>query len=103
MPASETELATSALPAPARPPIEGPSAWVGVDMRGREAQWTYRLPPPEIAEIEAAVKEVQARGLDIADIRRADFPLPTLGPVLDRLRAEALLHGSVVGGERWTV
>jgi hypothetical protein len=59
-------------------------------MRGREAQWTYRLPPPEIAEIEAAVKEVQARGLDIADIRRADFPLPTLGPVLDRLRAEVL-------------
>jgi hypothetical protein len=28
-------------------------------MRGREAQWTYRLSPPEIAEIEAAVKEVR--------------------------------------------
>jgi hypothetical protein len=33
---------------------------------------------------------VQARGLDMADIRREDFPLPTLGPVLDRLRAEVL-------------
>jgi len=21
-------------------PIEGPSAWVGADMRGREAEWT---------------------------------------------------------------
>jgi len=59
-------------------------------MRRREAQWTYRLSPPEIAEIETAVKAVQARGLDIADIRREDFPLPTLGPVLDRLRAEVL-------------
>src|SRR3954454_8528051 len=75
---------------PSRRLIEGPSAWVGSDMRGREAEWSYRLSPSEIAEIEAALKSVQARGLDIADIRRADFPLPTLGPVLDRLRDEVL-------------
>jgi hypothetical protein len=90
MPTPEIKVATSARSVPSRAPIEGPSAWIGADMRGRAAQWTYRLSPPEIAEIEAAVKEVQARGLDIADIRRADFPLPTLGPVLDRLRAEVL-------------
>jgi hypothetical protein len=30
-----------------------------------------------------AVKAVQARGLDIADIHREDFSLPTVGPVLD--------------------
>src|SRR5712671_621689 len=88
MPASE--VATSAQPAPPRPPIEGPSAWVGADMRGREAEWTYRLSPREIVEIETAMKAVHARGLDIADIRREDFPLPTLGPVLDRLRTEVL-------------
>ena len=90
MPIPEIKVATSAQSVPSRAPIEGPSAWIGADMRGREAQWTYRLSPPEIAEIEAAVKEVWARGLDLADIRRADFPLPTLGPVLDRLRAEVL-------------
>lgn len=90
MPNSEIRVATSARSVPSRAPIEGPSAWIGADMRGREAQWTYRLSPPEIAEIEAAVKEVRARGLDLADIRRADFPLPTLGPVLDRLRAGVL-------------
>src|SRR5690348_9674141 len=59
-------------------------------MRGREAEWTYRLAPTEIVEIETAVQAVQTRGLDIADIRREDFPLPALGPVLDRLRAEVL-------------
>ena len=59
-------------------------------MRGREAEWTYRLSPTEIVEIETAVQVVQARGLDIAGIRREDFPLPTLRPVLDRLRAEVL-------------
>jgi hypothetical protein len=44
-------------------------------------------------EIEAAVRAVRARGLDIPDIRRGDFPLPTLGRVLDRLRAEVLDGG----------
>src|SRR5690242_474990 len=79
MPCSQTKVETSAQPVPPRPPIEGPSAWVGVDMRGREAEWTYRLSPTKIVEIETAVQAVQARGLEIADIRREDFPLPTLG------------------------
>jgi len=80
-------------PAPPQPSlrlIDGPSAWVGSDMRKREAEWSYRLSPPEVAEIEAAVQAMRARGLEISDIRREDFPLPTLGPVLDRLRAEVL-------------
>ena len=90
MPAPKTKVATSARPASSRPRIGGPSAWTGADMRGRAAEWTYRLSPSEIAEIETAAKAAQARGLDIADIRREDFPLPTLGPVLERLCAEVL-------------
>src|SRR6266849_4173828 len=81
----------TAVTAPARrPPIAGPSAWMGADMRGREGEWTFRLSRPQVAEIESTVQAVRARHLDIADIRREDFPLPTLGPVLDRLRAEVL-------------
>lgn len=75
---------------PTRRPIEGPAAWTGAEMRGREAEWSYRLSPPEAAELEAALQSVRARGLDIADMRREHFPLPTLGPVLERLRAEVL-------------
>ncbi len=59
-------------------------------MRGREAEWSYHLTPPQVAEIESAVRAVRGRGLDLADIRREDFPLPTFGPVLERLRAEVL-------------
>ena len=73
-----------------RPLVEGPSAWVGADLATRPEEWTYRLSRAEVAEIEAATAGVRARDHDIADIRRADFPLPTLGPVLDRLRAEVL-------------
>src|SRR5271169_319164 len=88
--ATDDRVVTPARTAPARPRVRGPAAWIGADMRNRRAEWTYRLSSAEIAEIEAAVKAVQARGLDIVDIRREDFPLPTLGPVLDRLRAEVL-------------
>ena len=92
-------------PLTTRCPIEGPSAWVGADMRNRAAEWTYRLSPSDLAEIEAAVAAVRVRGLDLAEIGRADFPLPTLGPVLDRIRGEvvggrgfALLRGMPVEG-----
>jgi hypothetical protein len=57
-------------------------------MRARESEWAYRLSAQQVAEIEAAVASV--RDLDIADIRRENFPLPTLGPVLERLRSEVL-------------
>ena len=79
-----------AISVPLRPLIEGPAAWIGADMREREAEWSYRLSTAEIAEIDAAVKRVRARGLEIAEIQREDFPLPTLGSVLDRLRVEVL-------------
>ena len=72
--------------------IEGPAAWVGAEMRRREAEWTYVLSPAEVAEIRAATGAVRARGLDLAVIRREDFPLPTLGPALERLRDE-VVHG----------
>ncbi len=90
---------------PMRQPITGASAWVGADMKKREAEWSYRLSTAEVAEIEAAVAAVRARGLDLAATTRADFPLPRLGPVLDRLRREviggrgfALLRGMPVEG-----
>ena len=73
-----------------RPLIEGPAAWVGAEMAERSGEWIYQLSPAQVAEIEAAVAAVRARGLDLADVRRADFPLATLGPVLDGLRREIL-------------
>jgi hypothetical protein len=71
-------------------PINGPSVWYAADMRDRAAEWSYRLSPAEVAELETALRSVQSRGLDIADIHREDFPLPTLGRVLERLRSEVL-------------
>lgn len=91
MPTAAAPLAAGAAPRPLlRPLVEGPSVWTGAEMRRRETEWAYRLSPTEIVEIEAAVAAVRKRGLDLADIRRDDFPLPTLGPVLERLCAEVV-------------
>jgi hypothetical protein len=90
MAATDTIALTTTRLSPSRPLITGPSAWTGADMSTRESEWSYRLSPLEIAEIETAVATVRQRGLALADITRDDFPLPTLGPVLERLRAEVL-------------
>ena len=79
---------TPPSPAPAPALVQGPSAWLAADMRQREPEWRTHLTPPQIAEIETAVQAT--RGLDLPAIRREDFPLPTLGPVLDRMRADVL-------------
>jgi Taurine catabolism dioxygenase TauD, TfdA family len=71
-----------------RPLVTGPSAWVGANLAKRPDEWTYRLSAEQIAEIETATAKMSGR--DITTIRRHDFPLPTLGPVLDRLRDEVL-------------
>ncbi len=82
--------ATNAAAGPPRPLVEGPSAWFGPDLAQRPQDWIHTLSPAEAAEVEEAAAAVRARGLDIAAIRRSDFPLPTLGRVLDRLRTEVL-------------
>ena len=84
------DIEPASITAPPRPLVTGPSAWIGAELAKRPQDWTYDLSPRELAEIAAATAAVRARGLDIADITRADFPLPTLGPVLDRLRDEVL-------------
>ena len=76
--------------APPRPRVTGRSAWIGAELAKHPENWILSLSPTHLAEIDAAIAATQARGLDIADIKRADFPLPTLGPVLDALRGEIL-------------
>lgn len=68
--------------------VHGSTVWTGAELRGREEAWTYRLSPQEVAEIGEATRAVMARGIELAAIGRDDFPLPTLGPVLDRLCRE---------------
>jgi hypothetical protein len=87
-------------------PITGPQAWLGRDMAA-STDWIRHLSPGAIAEIDAALRSVQRRGLTWPKFGREDFPLPTfsreLAEVLDELengRGFILLRGLPV--DRYT-
>jgi len=71
-----------------RPLVTGPSAWIGAELAKRPEEWTYTLSSDEIGEIQTNVAHL--RGREIASVTKAEFPLPTLGPKLDRFRDEIL-------------
>src|SRR5262245_43888727 len=82
---------TAALPPMPPGPVGGPGAWRGADL-ARSDEWIHRLTAAEIGELDGALAHVRRRGVEIIDISRDDFPLPTLGPRLLAIRRE-LLHG----------
>jgi hypothetical protein len=88
-----------------RTPVGGPAAWRGAELRARR-DWQVRLGDEQVAELDRARAAVRARGLGLAQVGRAEFPLPTLGPVirtwsreLDTGRGLLLVRGLPV--ERW--
>jgi hypothetical protein len=69
--------------------ISGASAWYGPAMEAR-TDWIEALTPAEGAEVAAATELLAARGIDIADIRKTDFPLPALAPRLAHISSDVL-------------
>jgi len=70
--------------------FEGPGAWYGPDMADRSDEWRHDLTPAEVGEVTAAVSAVASNGISILDLTRSDFPLPTLGPALDKIQEEVV-------------
>ncbi len=88
-----------------REPVGGPAAWRGSELAGR-SDWIETLAPEEITELERARDEVRERDLALGQVRREDFPLPTLAPriagwarELDTGRGFLLVRGLPVA--RW--
>ena len=68
-------------------PIEGACAWTGAELRNR-TDWIRPFKTAELAEIDAAVRAVQRRGLDWVDVGRDEFPLPTFAGEIARIAQE---------------
>lgn len=83
-----TLAATSALDQ--LPLFRNEQSWFGPDLQQRD-DWIHRFTPAEVAEIDAAVRQAEKVD-DIINIGRADFPVPSLEPLLQRVRRETL-HG----------
>lgn len=71
------------------PTFDNAQTWTGREMAARD-DWIHQLAAGEVAEIDAAVRHAEASGRDILELRRADFPLDRLLPVLASVRRETL-------------
>jgi hypothetical protein len=71
-----------------RRPIEAPYAWKGADMKDRESEWLRPFRPDELAEIDAALNSIKQSALDLFDMSREDFPLPTFSKELAKIAQE---------------
>ena len=72
-------------------PVVGPAAWRSADLRD-ESEWTETLDAEAIAELEQAHDRAIRRGVEMASLSAAAFPLPRLTERIRRWRQE-LLHG----------
>lgn len=75
--------------APESARADHPAAWYGRDLRDTD-DWIHQFTPAEIDEIETAVRAVRGSGVDLIDLKKEDFNLPTLGPVFERIQREVV-------------
>src|SRR4051812_6742203 len=68
-----------------RTPLTGPCVWQGKDIKDSK-RWIRELTPAHAAELEAALAAVKDKPWQ--EIRREDFPLTTLEPLLADIRDE---------------
>lgn len=68
-------------------PIEAPWVWTGAELED-STEWLRPFGAGELAEIDSALSEVKARGLDVFDVRKEDFPLPDFGRELTKIARE---------------
>ncbi|HKX56033.1 MAG TPA: hypothetical protein VJN01_08030, partial [Xanthomonadales bacterium] len=68
-------------------PAAGPAVWYGKD-QSQQDDWIIHLSPEQQAELARAANQVRSSGLKLEEARRADFSLPTLAPVLARIKRE---------------
>lgn len=72
-------------------PIESRADWRASQWR-KDDSWIYHLSESELAELDDALDHAKRKGLSGTAITRGDFPLPQLGPALDRL-TDDLVNG----------
>ena len=74
------------------PPQDNSTAWLGRDLANHPEIWTITLSSDHVVELQQVMLKVVTGGIELADIKKKNILLPSLGPVLSLLKQE-LLHG----------
>ncbi len=69
-------------------PVRSRACWRAKDMLEATQDWIHELTPAEIGELDAALAHAKSKGVSGTRVARDDFPLPTLGQLLDRANHE---------------
>ena len=69
--------------------FEGPANWKGKDIRESD-EWHFHLTDTHVLEIVEAVEKSMQDGIDIIDLTKENFELPTLGYELERLYEDVI-------------
>ena len=69
-------------------PVRSRACWRAQSMLEATKDWIHELTPAEIDELDAALAHAKSKGLSGTQVTRDDFPLPTLGQLLDRANDE---------------
>ena len=67
--------------------IDHPSAWKPADFAS-PADFTIELTASQLRDVEHAIARVKAVGLGLDDLGREHFELPSLRPVVDKIRRQ---------------
>lgn len=67
-----------------------PAAWRGPDMAAHPGWWTWQLNSDQVAELDAAVRQIDASGRDIVTVTSEDARLDSLREDIEALNHELL-------------
>jgi Taurine catabolism dioxygenase TauD, TfdA family len=70
--------------------IQGPTVWEAKDFVNDPERWVHRFTPKEIDELSRTSDTFMASGTPLTGISTENFPLSTLEPLLQSVRAELL-------------
>lgn len=71
--------------------VVDPADWAAEDVQNLE--FVYQLSDAEIDDIQDAVKRVLDQGIELKDVRREHFEMPTFGKVMDEIVRDEVAEG----------
>lgn len=69
---------------------ESDLAWYGPALHSDTDKWVIQLDDAEIVDVEAAANKIAEQDKPIVEINKENFPLPVLGPRLEKLTAQLI-------------
>ena len=70
--------------------ITGVTVWKSEDYQNNPERWVHWITEAEKAELGAATDKFMASGIPLTGITKENFPLPTLGPLMEEIREDVI-------------